>query len=49
MTDTATHPVTRGAESVPSFELPDEQGAAFNLAERLSEGPVVLLFYRGDW
>lgn len=47
--DAATHPVARGAESVPLFELPDERGAAFELAEKLSEGPVVLLFYRGDW
>lgn len=49
MADAATHPVARGAESVPLFELPDERGTAFDLAERLSEGPVVLLFYRGDW
>lgn len=49
MTDITTHPVKKGAESVPFFELPDEQGAAFNLADALSEGPVVALFYRGDW
>lgn len=49
MTDAATHPVAKGAETVPFFELPDERGEAFDLAERLSEGPAVLLFYRGDW
>jgi peroxiredoxin len=49
MTDTATHPVTQGAENVPFFELPDERGAAFDLSDKLSEGPVVVLFYRGDW
>lgn len=49
MADTATHPVTRGAETVPSFELPDERGESFALPDKLSEGPVVLLFYRGDW
>jgi len=31
------------------FELPDEQGATWRLAEFLSRGPVVLVFYRGDW
>lgn len=49
MTDAATHPVARGAETVPFFELPDERGGAFELSGKLSEGPVVLLFYRGDW
>jgi peroxiredoxin len=49
VTDAATHPVAREAESVPLFKLPDERGAAFDLAEKLSEGPMVLLFYRGDW
>jgi peroxiredoxin len=38
-----------GAETVPFFELPDEGGGAFSLPDELSEGPVVLLFYRGDW
>lgn len=49
MADAATHPVARGAETIPLFALPDERGGAFDLAENLSEGPVVLLFYRGDW
>lgn len=49
MTDVATHPVTQGSKSVPFFELPDERGGAFNLSDRLSEGPVMMLFYRGDW
>ena len=49
MTDVATHPVTEGAESVPFFGLPDERGAAFNLTDKLSEGPLVIVFYRGDW
>ncbi|PYN79296.1 MAG: redoxin domain-containing protein [Chloroflexi bacterium] len=31
------------------FELPDQQGATWRLAEFLSRGPVVLVFYRGDW
>ena len=36
-------------QEVPAFELPDEQGQPWVLAERLSDGPVVLVFYRGDW
>ena len=31
------------------FELPDQQGGTWHLAEFLSRGPVVLVFYRGDW
>lgn len=33
----------------PEFELPDADGEAFELSERLQDGPVVLVFYRGDW
>ena len=36
-------------EKMPSFELPDEQGRPFNLARELEGGPIVLVFYRGDW
>src|SRR5207244_2200212 len=32
-----------------NLELPDQQGATWGLAEFLSRGPVVLVFYRGDW
>jgi peroxiredoxin len=31
------------------FELPDQEGKAWRLAERLAQGPVLLVFYRGDW
>lgn len=34
---------------MPVFELPDEEGQPFNLLEQLREGPVILVFYRGDW
>ncbi|MBA4115554.1 MAG: redoxin domain-containing protein [Rubrobacter sp.] len=34
---------------MPVFELPDEEGKPFNLAEQLQKGPIVLVFYRGDW
>ena len=33
---------------MPIFELPDEKGRSFNLAEQLEEGPLVLVFYRED-
>ena len=36
-------------QAMPAFELPDEEGRPFNLLEQLREGPVVLVFYRGDW
>jgi len=31
------------------FELTDHTGRPWRLAEHLVTGPVVLLFYRGDW
>ena len=31
------------------FELPDHEGKAWRLADHLAGGPVVLVFYRGDW
>ena len=33
----------------PDFELPDQQGHPWCLSGELEEGPVVLIFYRGDW
>ena len=33
----------------PRFTLPDEQGRPVRLDDHLGNGPVVLLFYRGDW
>ncbi len=36
-------------ERVTPFELPGEEGRPFSLAEELGEGPLVLVFYRGDW
>ena len=36
-------------QGVPAFELPDEQGEIYSLPEKLSQGPVMLVFYRGDW
>jgi peroxiredoxin len=36
-------------EQAPEFSLPDARGRAVSLRERLSGGPVVLVFYRGEW
>src|SRR5512140_4045093 len=36
-------------DKAPNFELPDGHGRAFILAERLAQGPVVVVFYRGRW
>ena len=36
-------------ERAPNFELPDERGRPFVLAREAAKGPVVLVFYRGDW
>jgi peroxiredoxin len=33
----------------PAFILPDEQGEPFNLRKKLAGGPLMLVFYRGDW
>ena len=47
MTETSTR--IEVGQAMPAFELPDEEGRPFNLLEQLREGPVVLVFYRGDW
>jgi len=36
-------------DHVPNFALPDHQGDMWVLAQRLQDGPVILVFYRGDW
>lgn len=36
-------------EQAPAFSLPDANGRAVSLEERLADGPVVLSFYRGAW
>ena len=47
MTETSTG-IEVGLD-MPVFEMPDEKGQPFNLADKLEEGPIVLIFYRGDW
>jgi peroxiredoxin len=36
-------------ERAPGFSLPDAMERSVSLQERLSAGPVVLVFYRGEW
>lgn len=35
--------------TAPDFELPNATGTMVRLSELLSQGPVVLNFYRGEW
>ena len=41
-------PIEVGAPA-PDFALPDQHGRIVQLADRLSRGPVVLVFVRGGW
>jgi peroxiredoxin len=36
-------------ERFPAFILPDKQGEPFDLRSQLIEGPLMFVFYRGDW
>ncbi|HEV3476423.1 MAG TPA: hypothetical protein VG127_02980 [Rubrobacteraceae bacterium] len=36
-------------QKVPYFELPDQRDHPWVLSGQLEVGPVVLVFYRGDW
>jgi len=36
-------------ETAPDFTLTDQLGRQVSLARELQEGPVALLFYRGEW
>jgi hypothetical protein len=36
-------------EQFPAFKLPDEHGEPFDLRSELIEGPLMFVFYRGDW
>ena len=33
----------------PAVVLPDERGETFDLRSELARGPLLLVFYRGDW
>ena len=36
-------------DRAPDFALPDQLGRQVSLAGELDQGPVVLIFYRGEW
>ena len=36
-------------DQAPRFSLPNTSGELINLADLLTEGPVVITFYRGVW
>ena len=38
-----------GEGNVSEFELVDQAGQLWRLADTLQRGAVVLVFYRGDW
>jgi peroxiredoxin len=41
--------IPRVGDKAPAFTLADQHGTMVRLADRLSQGPVVLLFVRGAW
>ncbi len=47
--DVRTRRIPQPGERVPDFTLPDQHGNLVRLSERLTHGPVVLLFVRGGW
>jgi peroxiredoxin len=36
-------------ERFPAFILPDARGEHFDLRSELAKGPLMLVFYRGNW
>ena len=44
----AAHALTPGA-SAPEFTLPDALGEPVALSTLLAQGPIALVFYRGEW
>ena len=41
--------VLKTGESAPEFSLPNENGNLVELKSLLSQGPLVISFYRGQW
>ncbi|HQY11731.1 MAG TPA: peroxiredoxin-like family protein [Ferruginibacter sp.] len=39
----------KAGDMAPDFTAKDQDGNTLSLKERLKEGPVVILFYRGQW
>jgi hypothetical protein len=46
---TAQPALPEQGQAVPDFTLPVLDGEAVTLSERVAEGPVVLVFFRGVW
>ena len=46
---TRSWPAKAVGDAAPDFELPDARGGNVTLAGLRSDGPVVLVFYRGAW
>jgi len=38
-----------GVELAVDFQLLDDEGHEWGLFDHLKQGPIVLVFYRGDW
>jgi len=36
-------------DTATDFELPDQSGNPWRLAGAVARGPVLVVFYRGDW
>jgi len=41
--------VTPVGAALPAFALPDTEGATVRLPDLLSDGPLVVTFFRGSW
>lgn len=46
---TETSDFAREGMKMPNFELPDQGLMPWDLYQTLEDGPLVLVFYRGDW
>jgi len=48
-----THPndalVVKVGTTAPELELSNTDGTILSLSQAIAAGPVVLVFYRGDW
>jgi peroxiredoxin len=49
LTASGTAPGLDVGDRAPEFALPDQLGRVVSLREQLAHGPVVLVFYRGEW
>ena len=47
--EVATRPAVNATDAAPPFALTSHQGQEVRLADALSAGHVVLVFYRGHW